>query len=76
MANVLVFAKAHAGRERIVEMGNLESDFLRVVEEACARGWRSAGPEGLSRLPLRRARRFGLAEFSWNGTTRTPPDGL
>ena len=64
MAKVPGFAKAFAGRWRIVEMDNWDSDFLDLVEEAhltfegksdCLRC-----AEGLSRRPLRRARRFGL----------------
>jgi len=43
MAKVPGFAKAFAGRWRIVEMDNWESDFLELVEEAHLNEGRSDG---------------------------------
>ena len=67
MAKVPAFAKAFAGRWRIVEMDNWDNDFLDLVEEAHltfqgAVGWRDhlRSPHRLPRCSLRRPRWIGL----------------
>jgi hypothetical protein len=67
MAKVPRFAKAFAGRWRIVEMDNWDSGFLDLVEQAhLTFEGKSDGEiafgalKGFSRCSPRRARRFGL----------------
>ena len=67
MARVPSFAKAFAGRWRIVEMDVWDNDFLDLIEEAhltfkgAADGEIAFGrAEGLPRCPLRRPRRLRL----------------
>src|SRR5258708_5280570 len=87
MAKVPGFAKAFAGRWRIVEMDNWDSDFLDLVEEAHLTfegksdgGIAFGGLKGF--LDVRYGARDGsaCAEFHGKDTTRmTPPavaDGL
>jgi hypothetical protein len=61
------FAKASAGRWRIIKMDNWDGDFVDLVEEAhLTFEGKSDGEiafgalKGFSRRLLRRARRFGL----------------
>src|SRR3954454_20649522 len=83
MAKMPGFAKAFAGRWRIVEMDNWDSDFLDLVEEA------HLTFEGMSDgeiafgalkgfLDVRYGPRDGsaCAEFSWEGTTRMIPSAV
>lgn len=67
MAKRPAFAKAFAGRWRIVEMDNWDDDFLNLVEEAhitfhgAADGEIAFGAvKWLPRCSLRRPRRLGL----------------
>ena len=87
MAKVPRFAKAFAGRWRIVEMDNWDSDFLDLVEEAhLTFEGKSDGEIAFGALKGFLDVRYGArdgsacAEFSWEDTTRmTPPavvDGL
>src|SRR3954470_20198262 len=77
MAKMPGFAKAFAGRWRIVEMDNWDSDFLDLVEEAhltfegtVRRGNCLRRAEGLPGRPLRRTRRFGLRRVLLGGERR------
>lgn len=77
MAEVPGFAKAFAGRWRIVEMDNWDSDFLDFVEEAHltfkgkSDGEIAFGAEkGFSRRPLRHPRRIGLRGVLMGRTRR------
>ena len=46
MAKLPAFAKAFAGRWRIVEMDVWDKDFLDLVETASGRGWVVLGTAG------------------------------
>jgi len=74
MAKVPTFAKAFAGRWRIVEMDNWDSDFLDLVEEAHITFEGAANGEIVfgaltGFLDVRYGSRDGSAsaEFSWEG---------
>jgi hypothetical protein len=80
MAKVPGFAKAFAGRWRIVEMDNWDDDFLDLVEEAHLALRGAADGEiafgALKGFPdVRYGSRDGsaCAEFSWQVTTKTTP---
>lgn len=80
MAKVPGVAKAFAGRWRIVEMDNWESDFLDLVEEAHLTFERKSGGEiafGALKgfLDVRYGARDGsaCAEFSWDGNDENDP---
>ncbi|MBR0801662.1 hypothetical protein JQ615_40660 [Bradyrhizobium jicamae] len=80
MAKVGGFAKAFAGRWRIVEMDNWDSDFLDLVEEAhlTFRG-KSDGEIAFGALKGFLDVRYGTrdgsacAEFSWEGHDENDP---
>ena len=83
MAKVPAFAKAFAGRWRIVEMDIWDNDFLDLVEEAhltfkgAADGEIAFGAlNGF--LDVRYGARDGsaCAEFSWEGKTKTTPPAV
>ena len=80
MAKLPAFAKAFAGRWRIVEMDVWDKDFLDLVETAHltfkgGRGRRNRlrRTEGLPRCSLRHPRRARCAEFSWEGNDENDP---
>jgi hypothetical protein len=87
MAKVPGFAKAFAGRWRIVEMDNWDSDFLDLVEEAhLTFAGKSDGEIAFGALKGFLDVRYGArdgsacAEFSWEGHDENDPaavaDGL
>jgi len=78
MAKAPRFAKAFAGRWRIVEMDNWDSDFLDLVEEAYLTfEGKSDGEIAFSALKGFLDVRYGArdgsacAEFSWEGRERS-----
>ena len=80
MAKVPTFAKAFAGRWRIVEMDNWDNDFLDLVEEAHITF--QGGSDGeiifgavTGGLDVRYGSRDGsaCAEFSWDGNDENDP---
>ena len=80
MAKVPAFAKAFAGRWRIVEMDNWDNDFLDLVEEAHITF--QGGSDGeiifgalTGFLDVRYGSRDGsaCAEFSWEGNDENDP---
>ena len=79
MAKVPAFAKAFAGRWRIVEMDVWDNHVLELGEEAhlsfegAPRRDRLCRRERLPRCPLRLAGRRGLRRFSWQGYDDTDP---
>ena len=80
MAKVPGFAKAFAGRWRIVEMDNWDSDFLDLVEEAhLTFGGKSDGEIAFGALrgflDVRYGARDGsaCAEFSWERHDENDP---
>lgn len=80
MAKVPGFAKAFAGRWRIVDMDNWDSDFLYLVEEAhLTFGGKSDGEIAFGALKgsldVCYGTRDGLAsaEFSWEGHGENDP---
>jgi len=80
MAKVRHFAKAFAGRWRIVEMDNWDSDFLDLVEEAhLTFEGRSGGEIAFGALKAFLDVRYGArdgsacAEFSWEGHDENDP---
>ena len=80
MAKVSGFAKAFAGRWRIVEMDNWDSDFLDLVEEAHLTFKGKSDGEivfGALKgfLDVRYGAREGsaCAEFSWQGHDENDP---
>ena len=75
MAKVPAFAKAFAGRWRIVEMDVWDNDFLDLVEEAGAADGEIAFGALKGFLDTRYGARDGAAcaEFSWEGHDETDP---
>src|SRR3984957_16620389 len=80
MARVPSFAKAFAGRWRIVEMDVWDNDFLDLIEMAhlTFKGAADGGRDRLRRaegLPVRYGARDGsaCAEFSWEGHDENDP---
>ena len=80
MAKVPGFAKAFAGRWRIVEMDNWDSDFLDLVEEAhLTFAGKSDGEIAFGALKGFLDVRYGArdgsacAEFSWEGHDEDDP---
>ncbi len=67
MAKVRHFAKAFAGRWRIVEMDNWDSDFLDLVEEAHLTFEGRRGSRTASRPHPERVWRLLSAEPDWPG---------
>ena len=73
MAKVPAFAKAFAGRWRIVEMDAWDNDFLDLVEEAhltftgAADGEIAFGAERIPRYALRRAGRRSVRRVLLGG---------
>ena len=80
MAKLARFAKAFAGRWRIVEMDNWDSDFLDLVEEAhLTLEGKSDGEIAFGALKGFLDVRYGArdgsacAEFSWEGHDENDP---
>jgi hypothetical protein len=79
MTTVPHFAKAFAGRWRIVEMANWDSDFLNLVDEAHLTLGKSEGEIAFGVLKGFLDVRYGArggsvcAEFSWEGHDENDP---
>nr|WP_247454430.1 hypothetical protein [Bradyrhizobium sp. 174] len=79
MAKVPGFAKAFAGRWRIVEMDAWDSEFLDLVQEAHltfegkSGGNRLRCAEGFLDVRYRTRDRSACAEFSWEGHDENDP---